>query len=105
MSITITIVTTANRSRRFTQSDPARVSEILDSLKRCTQLFSNRSLIVVSDDSTEIFCPAAITRIELRAILIHAYLPPAETPIFVPLAYETPPHSRQPNPLDQRLLL
>jgi hypothetical protein len=44
MSITITIVTTANRTRRFTQSDPARVSEILDSLRRCAQLFSSRSL-------------------------------------------------------------
>jgi hypothetical protein len=77
MSITITIVTTANRTRRFTQTDPARVSEILDSLKRCTQLFSNRSLIVVSDDSTEIFCPAAITRIEIETDTdLTPYLPP-----------------------------
>ena len=66
MSITITIVTTANRTRRFTQSDPARVSEILESLQRSAQLFANRSLIVVADESTEIFCPAAITRIEIE---------------------------------------
>jgi len=78
MSITITIVTTANRTRRFTQSDPARVSDILESLKRCTQLFSSRSLVVVSDASTEIFCPAAITRIEIATSTdLTAYLPSA----------------------------
>ena len=77
MSITITIVTTANRTRRFTQSDPARVSEILESLQRSAQLFANRSLIVVADESTEIFCPAAITRIEIETdIDLTPYLPP-----------------------------
>ena len=77
MSITITIVTTANRSRRFTQSDPVRIGELLDSLQRCTQLFSNRTLVVVSDTSTDIFCPAAITRIEIETTAdLSAYLPP-----------------------------
>ena len=37
MSITLTIVTTANRTRRFKQSDPVRITEILESLKRCAQ--------------------------------------------------------------------
>ncbi len=79
MSITLTIVTTANRTRRFTQSDPARIGEILDSLQRCSQLFSKRSLIVVADDSTEIFCPAAITRIEIETnIDLAPYLPPGK---------------------------
>ena len=77
MSITITIVTTANRSRRFTQSDPARISEILNSLKRCTQLFSNRSLIIVADNSAEIFFPSAITRIEFETDTdLTPHLPP-----------------------------
>ena len=77
MSITITIVTTANRTRRFKQSDPVRINEILESLRRCAQLFSSRSLVVVSDNSTEIFCPSAITRIEIEtAIDLTPYLPP-----------------------------
>ncbi len=77
MSITITIVTTANRTRRFKQSDPQRINEILESLKRCSQLFASRSLIVVSDNSTDVFAPAAITRIEIEtAIDLAPYLPP-----------------------------
>ena len=77
MSITITIVTTANRTRRFKQSDPQRINDILESLRRCTQLFTGRSLIVVSDNSTDIFAPAAITRIEIETeIDLTPYLPP-----------------------------
>ena len=93
MSITITIVTTAHRTRRFTQSDPARVSEILDSLKRCAQIFSGRTLVVVSESGTEIFSPAAITRIELESdIDLGAYLPPASNTDLRALAMgETPP--------------
>ena len=79
MSITITIVTTANRTRRFTQSEPARIGEILESLKRSAQLFSQRSLIIVADESTEIFCPATITRIEIETdIDLTPYLPPGK---------------------------
>lgn len=78
MSITITIVTTANRTLRFTQSEPQQVSEILASLRRCTQLFSNRSLVVVSDTGTDVFSPASITRIEIEtSIDLSPYLPPA----------------------------
>ena len=77
MSITLTIVTTANRTRRFKQSDPVRITEILESLKRCAQLFSNRSLVVVSDTSTEIYNPSAITRVEIETeIDLTPYLPP-----------------------------
>jgi hypothetical protein len=59
MSITITIVTTANRTLRFTQSAPQQISEILASLQRCTQLFSNRTLVVVSDTGTDVFSPGS----------------------------------------------
>ncbi len=93
MSITITIVTTANRTRRFTQTDPVRIGEILDSLKRCTQLFSNRSLIVVSDNSTDVFSPSAITRIEIETDTdLTPYLPPGRNTNIRALALgETPP--------------
>jgi len=77
MSITLTIVTTANRSRRFKQSDPARIAEILENLRRCAQIFSNRSLIIVSDTSTAIYNPSAITRIEIEIEMdLTPYLPP-----------------------------
>ena len=77
MSITITIVTTANRTRRFKQTDPQRINEILESLKRCTQLFTGRSLVVVSDHSTDVFAPATITRIEIETTIdLTPYLPP-----------------------------
>ncbi|MDD2743580.1 MAG: hypothetical protein PHV02_15045 [Rhodocyclaceae bacterium] len=91
MSITLTIVTTANRSRRFKQSDPARITEILESLKRCAQLFSNRSLIVVSDTSTAIYSPSAITRIEIETgIDLTPYLPPARNTNIRALALGDP---------------
>lgn len=78
MSITLTIVTTANRTLRFTQSEPQQVSEILASLRRCTQLFSNRTLVVVSDTGTDVFSPASITRIEIETDAdLSPYLPPA----------------------------
>ena len=78
MSITITIVTTANRTLRFTQSAPEPVGEILASLRRCTQLFSNRTLVVVSDTGTEVFSPSSITRIEIETDAdLAPYLPPA----------------------------
>lgn len=77
MSITLTIVTTANRTLRFTQSEPQQVSEILASLRRCTQLFSNRTLVVVSDTGTDVFSPASITRIEIETDAdLSPYLPP-----------------------------
>ena len=78
MSITISIVTTANRLLRFVQTDPAQVSEILASLRRCTQIFSNRTLVVVSDTGTDVLSPASITRIEIAtAADLAPYLPPA----------------------------
>jgi hypothetical protein len=66
MSLAITIVTTANRTRRFFQTDPARVTGILESLKRCNQLFTNSALVIVADDVTEVFNPRAIARIEIE---------------------------------------
>lgn len=76
MSIAVTIVTTANRTRRFTQTDDASIKEILDSLRRSGQMFTNRTLIIGSAQETEIFSPASITRIEIETqIDLGAYLP------------------------------
>jgi hypothetical protein len=65
MSIVITIVTTANRQRRFVQTDPALIEHILDSLKRAAQWFKQPTLVIVSSDSTEVFNPSSIARIEI----------------------------------------
>lgn len=78
MSLAITIVTTANRTRRFFQTDPARVGEILESLRRCGLLFIGPSLVIVADDATEVFQPKAITRIEIETqIELGPWLPAA----------------------------
>lgn len=78
MSLSITVTTTAKRTRRFFQTDAARVEEILAGLRRATQLFSTRTLIVVGEQNTELFSPRAITRIEIEtAIDLQPYLPPA----------------------------
>lgn len=66
MSIAITVVTTANRKRRFVQTDPVHTNGILESLKRAAQWFKQNTLVIVSDDSTEVFNPASIARIEFE---------------------------------------
>lgn len=66
MSITVTIITTANRTRRFTQTDETCIQSLLDSLGRVGQLFANRTLIIGSGQETEIFSPSSITRIEIE---------------------------------------
>ena len=66
MSLAITIVTTANRTRRFFQTDPARISEIIESLKGGPHFFDDRMLVIVGELSTEGFSASLITRIELE---------------------------------------
>jgi len=94
MSIAITIVTTANRTRRFTQTDEACIQGVLDSLKRSGQLFSNRTLIIGSGEHTEIFSPSSITRIEIETERdLSGYLPAqGETQLsLIPAGSTTPP--------------
>lgn len=67
MSLTITLVTTANRTRRFQQADPARSAAVLDSMQRCAQWFRQQSLVIIGNGQTEIINPSAITRIEIEA--------------------------------------
>ena len=67
MAISITVITTASRSRRFLQTDPANVEQILESLKRSGQIFSGKPLIIGSAGQTEIFSPQAIACVEIEA--------------------------------------
>ena len=83
MSLVITIVTTANRTRRFQQRDPACIADILGSLQRCAQWFRMQSLVIVGDDATEIINPASVTRIEIDAQQdLAAHLPTALWPVI-----------------------
>lgn len=83
MSLTITLVTTANRTRRFQQSDPKAIADILDSLKRCAQWFRQHVLVIAGTDTTELINPSAITRIEIDARQdLSSFLPPALSPVI-----------------------
>lgn len=66
MSINISVITTANRTCRFTVHQADRVSHLLDSLKRSAQLFTGKPLIIGSTTQTEIFSAHSIACIELE---------------------------------------
>jgi hypothetical protein len=65
MTINVTIVTTANRTRRFVQNDENAIQDLFGTLRLSGQIFTHRTLIIGSERETEIFSPAAITRIEI----------------------------------------
>ena len=94
MSITVTIVTTANRAQRFTQLDDTYIHEMFDTLQRAGQFFSNRTLIIGSEQQTEIFSPSSITRIEIESPQdISSYLPKfgQNKMALIPAGATTPP--------------
>ncbi|MBK9442524.1 MAG: hypothetical protein IPN53_14975 [Comamonadaceae bacterium] len=66
MSVNVTIITTANRVRKFVQQDLQAIEQLLTTLQRSAQLFANRTLIIGSEHATEIFSPSSITRIEIE---------------------------------------
>ncbi len=67
MAATITVITTANRARRFAQSDDAAIDSILTSLTRSSQLFSGKPLIIGSQAQTEVFSAASIACLEVES--------------------------------------
>ena len=66
MAINITVITTANRARRFLQTDAASLEQIFASLKRSSQLFSGKPLIIGSAGQTEVFSAASIACLEIE---------------------------------------
>jgi hypothetical protein len=66
MAISITVITTANRARRFFQTDPASVDQVLESLKRSSQIFAGKPLIIGAAGQTEVFSPASIACVEIE---------------------------------------
>jgi hypothetical protein len=66
MAISITVITTANRARRFLQTEVARIEPILDSFRRSGQLFSGKPLIIGAERQTEVFAAASIACVEIE---------------------------------------
>ena len=66
MTLSVKIVTTANRTLNFVQSDEAAIQDIIKSLGKAGQLFAGRTLIIGSDKETQIIAPGSLTRIEIE---------------------------------------
>ncbi|MEF8701747.1 MAG: hypothetical protein V5B32_00670 [Candidatus Accumulibacter sp. UW26] len=67
MAATITVITTANRARRFSQSDEATIDHVLSSLTRSSQIFSGKPLIIGSKTQTEVFSASSIACLEIES--------------------------------------
>lgn len=65
MSVNVTVVTTANRTCRFSLDTPQGMLALRHALQRGAQLFSGKPLIVGSAQQTEIFAAGAIACIEV----------------------------------------
>jgi hypothetical protein len=76
MSINIKVVTTANRTQRFTVKDSDGVKRLLDSLRNSAGIFTGKPLIIGGVGKTEIFSSGSIVCIELESDLdLSAHLP------------------------------
>ncbi len=76
MTSHITVITTANRARRFVPTDETSLEAIVDSLRRSGQLFSGKPLIIGSGAHTEVFAAAAIACVEIETTRdLAAHLP------------------------------
>ncbi|EXI89101.1 MAG: hypothetical protein AW11_01818 [Candidatus Accumulibacter regalis] len=67
MAIGITVITTANRARRFLQTGEAATEHTIDSLRRSSQMFTGKPLIIGSATQTEVFARASIVCVEFEA--------------------------------------
>ena len=94
MATSITVITTANRARRFAQTDDASMDQILDSLKRSGQLFSGKPLIIGSAAQTEVFSASAIACVEIETDRdLSDYVP---SPLNLTLTALTPEQRTEP---------
>lgn len=89
MSITVSVITTANRTCRFALEAPDHISHLLNSLKRSASIFSGSPLIIGSPEQTSIFSSASIACIEIETSRDLAdFLPGQPTPTFTALTLE-----------------
>lgn len=77
MAINISVITTANRARRFKQESPESINQLLEGAQTQRQHYlSGKPLIIGSGVQTTIFAAASIACIELETDLdIDSYLP------------------------------
>lgn len=68
MPISITIITVANRHRKFCKLDESDIDEIKSSIEKYKNIFSQKTLVIGSSKETEIFSSASITRIEFDGV-------------------------------------
>ncbi len=94
MTMNITVITTANRARRFVQVDEALQQTILEKLRRSSQLFTGKPLIIGSPALTEVFAASAIACVEIETIRdLGDYLP---SPLNLTLTALTPEQRAEP---------
>lgn len=94
MAIGITVITTANRARRFLQTDEEALELTLVSLKRSSQMFTGKPLIIGSAAQTEVFARAAIACVEFEAAKdLSAYV---ASPLNLELTVLTPEQLAEP---------
>ena len=67
MPLTVIVMTTDRRIQKFQCTNEDGRKTIEDSLAQCARLFSNKSLIIAADDTTHVFKPQAVTRIEIES--------------------------------------
>lgn len=67
MSLSIKIVTTANRTRFFYQSNDDTAKATIERLTKSSAVFSGLSLVISSSLQTEVFSPKRIAIIEMDA--------------------------------------
>jgi len=65
MTVSVKVVTTANKILNFVQRNPGMADAFLDSVRNSGHPFSSRSLIIASEKESQILAPSAITRIEI----------------------------------------
>jgi len=89
MSIKVSVITTANRTRSFTLDKAENISHLLDSLKRSAHMFSGKPLIIGSAAQTEIFAASSIACIELETVNdLDGYLPGGQNLLITALSAE-----------------
>lgn len=89
MSVKVSVITTANRTRCFMLNDTDSIRHLLDSLKRSSHMFSGKPLIIGSTAQTEIFASTSIACIELETDRdLDGYLPGGQNLLITALSAE-----------------
>ncbi len=87
MSIIVSVITTANHTRRFTLNSADSINHLLDILGRSALIFSGKPLIIGSATQTELFSVASVACIELETARdLEAYMPGDQTMALCALA-------------------